>query len=301
MHRSFVILSSSVLFLACAVGSWCITDEAMGEPLEVYADIRPVAYLVSQVGGKHVNVGVLVPAKSDPHVFEPTPRQVVALSTARLYFSADLPLDRQIRGKIGVLAGGPVFVDATAGIKKLAAACDAHEHETDAGKASAHGGEDPHVWLSPPLLRVMAENIAAALEKADPDHAADYRENLKLLVVRIEETDRAIAQRLSPHRGKTFYVFHPAFAYLAEHYGIKQRAVQIEGRAPTPKHLQAIIKQAQQDRARAVFAQSQFDLRPAQIVAKAVEAQVVTVDPLAEDVLTNLDGLSKQLADAMKK
>lgn len=303
MQKSLVFFCTAIFTAIVTAGG--ITVQAADKRLAVFADIAPVAHLVSQVGGPRVSVGTLVPANADPHVFEPTPRQVMALSAAKLYFSVDLPLDRQIRGKIGAIAGGPAFIDTTAGIKKLASACGPdcaheHDHEADAGKTHAHAGEDPHVWLSPPQLRAMAENIAAALEKADPPHEADYRENLRRLVERIDETDRTIARRLAPHRGKTFYVFHPAFAYMAAHYGLEQRAVQVEGRAPSPQHLQTIIKQARQDRTRAVFAQTQFDLRPAQIVANAVGAKVITVDPLAEDVLSMLDGLSKQMVEVMQ-
>ena len=76
---------------------------------------------------------------------------------------------------------------------------------------------------------------------------------------------------------------------------------QIEGREPSPKHLHSLIKQAKADRIGVVFAQGQFVRRPAQTVAKAIGAELVTIDPLAKDVLANLDAISKQLADAMKK
>ena len=266
--------------------------------LDVFADIGPVAYLVEQVGGRHVDVRTLVPAQADPHVFEPTARQVAALAKARLYFSADLPLDRQISAKIGSLGGGqnggPIFVDTTAGIEKCGPNCK-HGH----GHHHEHKAADPHVWLSPPLLRVMAANVAAALAKADPVNEADYRRNFDRLAKQIEETDASIEKRLAPYRGRAFYVFHPAFSYLAQRYGLKQRAVQTEGRAPSPKHLRGLIKQAKADRAGAVFAQGQFDRRPAAIVAKAIGVELLTIDPLGKDVLANLDEISKKLAEAM--
>ena len=267
--------------------------------LDVFADIGPVAYLVEQIGGRHVSVSTLVPSHADPHVFEPTARQVAALSKARLFFNADLPLDRQIFAKFGSLGRRLVFVDTAAGIEKRGAPCGpgcTHDH----GPEHGHRAADPHVWLSPPLLRVMAANVAAALEKADPSNADEYRKNFKRLAAQIEQTDASVGKRLAPYRGRAFYVFHPAFSYLAEHYGLKQRAVQIEGRAPSPKHLRAIVKQAKADRVGAVFSQGQFDRRPAEIVANAIGAKLLTIDPLAKDVLANLDDLSKKLAKAMR-
>ena len=308
MRLATFLIAPSLFFMAIVAVASSHARADAGERLDVFADIRPVAYLVEQIGGRHVSVGTLVPAQADPHVFEPTPRQVVALSKARLYFHADLPLDRQIRAKIGVFGGGLDFVDTTAGIKKHASRCgpgcthgDGHHIADGHHTADGHGHQnaDPHVWLSPPLLCVMAENITAALEKADPAQTADYRANLKRLRERIEQTDRAIGKRLAPYRGRTFYVFHPAFSYMADHYGLKQRAVQIEGRGPSPKHLRSLIKEAKADRIGVVFIQGQFDRRPAQTVAKAIGAELATIDPLAKDVLANLDELSKKLADAM--
>ena len=213
--------------------------------LAVFADIPPVAHLVEQIGGSRVDVGTLVSAKADPHIFEPTPRQIVELSKARIYFSSDMPFDRRIRAKIGSTADRLTIVDTTAGIEKQSSTCGAHcahNHEHVHGSESGNISGDPHVWLSPPLLKVMARNIAAALEKADPAHATDYRANLIQLSNKIDETDLALARRLAPFRGRTFYVFHPAFGYLAEAYGLKQKAVQIEGRSPSPKHLGDLVE-----------------------------------------------------------
>ena len=300
MKKTTVLMPLGLLAMALAAFAPSHARAAAGARLDVFADIRPVAYLVEQIGGRHVAVSTLVPAQADPHVFEPTPRQVVALSKARLYFSADLPLDRQIRSKLGSLGGRLDYVDTTAGIEKHASPCGPDCKHGGRHGHTAHGSSDPHVWLSPPLLRTMAENVTAALEKADPARTADYRANFKRLRQRIEQTDRAIGERLAPYRGRAFYVFHPAFSYLAEHYGLKQRAVQLEGRGPSPKHLRSLIKQAKADRAGVVFVQGQFDRRPAQTVAKAIGAELATIDPLAKDVLANLDAISKKLADAMK-
>ncbi|MEA1950453.1 MAG: zinc ABC transporter substrate-binding protein, partial [Planctomycetota bacterium] len=279
--------------------------QPLGKPA-VFADIGPVAYLVEQIGGGHVDVDTLVPAKADPHIFEPTPRQIVALSNASIYFSSDMPFDRQIRSKIGDSVESLSIVDTTAGIKKHSLSCGHncthgdHAHDHARQHEPGHIDNDPHVWLSPPLLAVMAKNIATALEEVDPAHADEYQANLAQLSKKIDETDRTLTRRLEPYRGRSFYVFHPAFGYLAEHYGLKQVAVQLEGREPTPKHLAKLIEQAKADRIGVVFVQGQFDQRAAQTVAKSIDAKLVTIDPLAKDVLANLDKLSRKVAETMK-
>ncbi len=273
-------------------------DKQSTGKLAVFADIPPVAFLVEQIGGRHVDVDTLVSAKADPHIFEPTPRQIVDLSRARIYFSSDMPFDRQIRSKIGTTAGRLTIVDTTAGIAKHSSSCG--KDCTHGDHESGHIAGDPHVWLSPSLLKAMARNVASALEKADPANGADYRANLERLSKQIEHTDRIVARRLEPYRGRSFYVFHPAFGYLARAYGLRQRAVQIEGRSPTPKHLAALVEQAKADRITVVFVQGQFDQRAAQTVAQAIGAKLVTIDPLAKDVPANLDELSQKISRAMK-
>ena len=96
---------------------------------------------------------------------------------------------------------------------------------------------DPHVWLSPPLLKTMAANIAAGLCRADPSHAKDYRRNLSSLDRRLDLLHQQVARRLAPYRGRSFYVFHPGFAYFADAYGLKEAAIQLGGQMPTAKQL----------------------------------------------------------------
>ena len=149
--------------------------ESGGEPLETFAGIPPVAYLVQRIGGPYVRVEVLVQAGQDPHIFEPTPRQVIALSQARLFFRVGMPFEDRL---IEHIAGGPAHftvVDTAAGIARGRRATSAKRDAHGDGDGHDHDDEgqaDPHVWLSPPLLKTMAANVAAALCQADPRHAA---------------------------------------------------------------------------------------------------------------------------------
>ena len=255
-------------------------------PLRTFAGIPPVAYLVERIGGPCVRVEVLVEPGQDPHTFEPTPRQVIELSRAQLFFRVGMPFEDRL---VEHVAGGPAqfaLINTAAGIAKRAPGHD----DDDEGLA------DPHVWLSPPLLKTMAGNVAAALCQADPRHADVYNTNLKALDAELDALDRRIAQSLAPYRGQAFYVFHPAFGYFADAYGLRQESVEVEGKTPTPRQIFGLIAKARNDRVKIIFLQPQFDQQIAASIAQAIGGTVTPMDDLAFDVLANLDDVAKKIA-----
>jgi zinc transport system substrate-binding protein len=251
----------------------------------VFAGIPPVAWLLERVGGSHVQIGTLLQPGADPHVFEPTPRQGMALGRARLFFTAGMPFENELVERIASRHAGLTVVDTPAGIVK--------QTTTDPDEPA---GADPHVWLSPPLLRVMAGNVAEALALADPAHAADYRHNAAAVSAELAGLDARIARRLAPFRGRRFYVFHPAFAYFAAAYGLVQEAVEVEGKSPTPRQLQALVRQARADGVSVIFLQPQFDPHAAEAVARAIGGTVMPMDDLARDLPRNLDDMAEKIA-----
>jgi zinc transport system substrate-binding protein len=286
--------------------------------LETFVGIPPVAYLVERIGGPHVRAEVLVRAGQDPHTFEPTPRQVVRLSRAKLFFKIGMPFEEHLAEHI---AAGPTpirVVDTAAGIARRTGepgcACahghaHEHEHEPELGDHEhepEHGADgcsheaagDPHLWLSPPLLKRLAANVARALGEADPRHAAFFQANLALLAADLDALDRRIAARLAPCRGRAFYVFHPAFGYFADRYDLRQESVEIEGKPPTPRQLFGLVNKARNDGVKIVFLQSQFNQQVAASVAQAIGGTVASLDSLAYDVPANLDEVAEKIAAA---
>ncbi len=255
-----------------------------GEPLETFAGIAPVAYLVERIGGPCVRVEVLVQAGKDPHIFQPTPRQVIDLGQARLFFRVGMPFENRLLEHI---AGGPAqftVVDTVAGIARRVST------DEDDGPA------DPHVWLSPPKLKIMAGNVAAALCAADPRHEPIYQANLKTLQAEFDALHRRIARSLAPYRGQAFYVFHPAFGYFAETYGLRQESVEVEGKLPTPRQVFNLIKMARDDHVKIIFLQPQFNQQIAASIAQAIGGAVMPMDDLAFDVVANLDDVAGKIA-----
>ena len=218
-------------------------------------------YLVEQIGGEHVKVDVLVQPGQDPHTFEPSPQQVVALGRAAVFFKIDMPFETVLLEKVREGNSRLVVVDATQGHQETAARWSMSRRSRGHDRhRESHADElDPHVWLSPPLLKTMAANIAAGLCRADPAHKQEYRRNLASLSNVSTPSHQQVGRKLAPYRGRSFYVFHPGFAYFADAYGLKEEAIQVGGQTPTPKQLRALDRKARAEGVKTVFVQPEFD------------------------------------------
>lgn len=261
--------------------------------LRVFVSIPPQAYFVERIGGEHVQVEVLVGPGQSPHTFAPTPRKMTRLAQARLLFRVGVPFEETLVAKLASTHGRLKIVDTRKGIelRRVQGGHAGHEHRA--------GETDPHVWLSPRLAKVQARTMCDALCEADPAHAGDYRENLAALHADLDRLDRRIAAALAPLKGRTFYVFHPAFAYFGAAYGLKQQAVETGGKAPGPRHVKALIDKARAEGVKVIFVQPQFSDREARTVADQIGGAVVPMDPLARDYINNLEDMAAKVRAAL--
>ena len=172
---------------------------------------------------------------------------------------------------------------------------DGHQHH--AAHDHDHEGEDPHIWTSPSNVKIIAKNIYNALKKADPNNAEYYKKNLNIFLASVNETDRQIMGILSSlDEGEKFMVFHPSWGYFAKAYNMEQIAVEIEGKEPKPKELIHLLKEAREEKVKAIFTQPEFSDTTAKIIAKELDIPVVKVSPLASEWSENLINIAKAIA-----
>jgi zinc transport system substrate-binding protein len=185
-------------------------------------------------------------------------------------------------------------VDLSKAVKKIPMQ---GEHLHNEVGHSEEKGLDPHIWLSVRNVEKMAPLIEKALEQADPAHAAEYRKNLKHFEKNLHDLDRRIAAILSPlPKGTPFMVLHPSWGYFAWDYGLRQLAVQIEGKAPKPRQLMHLINEAKKAKVRALFVQPEFSDKSAQLLTRELGIPVIKVSPLSLDWETTLIKLAKSIA-----
>jgi len=166
--------------------------------------------------------------------------------------------------------------------------------------AAAHGGTpDPHFWLNPRYAKIMAATIEKALEAADLPHAEAFRKNLAALDDDLDKLDARLREALAPLAGRDFFVYHPAFGYFADAYGLRQAPVELEGKEPTARQLARLVARARAEGVRIIFVQPQFSAKSAEAVAAAIGGAVVPLDDLAKDYVANLTDMADKVRSAL--
>lgn len=311
MSKRSTAICLMVLCFSCSVPLLAV---AGGMP--VFVSIDPQKHFVQQIGGDLVDVQVMVRPGADPHTYEPKPNQMVALASARIYFAIGVPFEKNWLERFSAVNSEMLMVHSEQGIDKIPMAVHdhrdedkqhgerAHRAEGEPGRAEPdhrHDGElDPHIWLSPPLVKVQARNILAALLQVDPANAAVYKANFAKFDARLDALDAQFKRIFAGKEGMEFMVFHPAWGYFAKTYELHQVPVEIEGKDPKPAQLMALIEHARNHGIKVVFVQPQFSSRSADMIARAIGGRVVFADPLAVDWAANLSQVATKFEDALK-
>lgn len=285
--RSWVGLIGVVLSLLVFIG--VSSAGTTNDRLSVFVTIPPQAYLVNKICGAHCDTHILVGEGVSPHTYEPTPRQVALLSSAHVFFTIGLPLEQAIMAKVKN-ANKSLFIVPT--------------HKGIAMRPIAHAGHDtsipdPHIWLDPQRAIIIAQNICAGLTEVAPQWASCFATNLQRLTAELSLLDQRIRDILLPVRGKKVYVLHPAFGYFTDAFGLIQVPIEEEGKEPSPRHLAHLLSRAKQERVKAIFVQPQFSPKGAEVIAREVKAEVVPLDPLAYDYVTNLETMARLIRDKL--
>lgn len=263
--------------------------------LSVFVTVAPLQTFAERVGGERVTVQVMVPPGRSPETYEPTPRQSAALATADLYVRVGMPFEEAWMPRIVAANPRLTVFDARAGLELRPLADHRHEHGP-AGSQPAAAGLDPHIWTSPPLVRIMTARLRDQLIALDPAHAPDYTASWAAFDAELAALDAELRARLAPLRQRRFLVYHPAWGYFAAAYGLEQIAIEHEGKEPGARRLTALIDQARAQRIGVVFIEPQSDRRAAARLAQAIGAQVQAIDPLSPDYAATL----RQFAAALQ-
>jgi zinc transport system substrate-binding protein len=277
--------------------------------VHVVVSIVPEKYFVEKIAGDLADVTVMVKPGASPATYEPKPSQMKAVAKADLYFAIGVPFEKAWLPRFAAQNPRMKIVDITRGIRKVPMA--SHEHgyrESEIGKRkniqhsifNIQHSLDPHVWLAPPLVKILARNIARALETQDPSHRDIYEKRLVRFEKELDTLDRKLRAILRPCKGRAMMVFHPSWGYFARTYGLKQIPIEMEGKEPKPKMLQHLIREAKENGVETLFVQPQFSKRSAEVIARSIGATLVEADSLAPDWERNLLESAQKVCEASR-
>lgn len=297
--------SSCIIKMAIIIGILCMnwTSGAIASAkVPVFVSIVPQKYFVKKIGGDLVDISIMVQPGASPATYEPKPKQMVALSIAKIYFAIGVPFEKAWLKKISAANPKMLVVHTEAGIEKRPMKAHHHpEGEEHHEGEDHHGIKDPHVWLSTPLVKILARNILQGLLEVDPVHSSDYEANYKKFIVELDDLDAEIRGIFAGKgNGMEFMVFHPAWGYFADVYGLHQVPIEIEGKDPKPAQLKHLIEHAKEHGIKVIFVQPQFSIQSAETIANAIGGEVVFANPLALDWANNIRKQAAKFKEALR-
>ena len=299
-----------ILIFACAITAPLAAKGGQEQSIQsekpmVAVSILPQSYFVDRIGDGRFAQVVLVGLGQSPHSYEPTPRQMADLARSKAWILSNTDFEISLLPKITALYPKLRIVDGTYGVDFRS--LEAHDHEEE-GEDHADDDEhdedsidiDRHSWLGRKPALILARHVADTLSAIDPASSAFYETNYQALAADINRVYDSLAISLAPLKGKTVFVYHPAFGYLFDDFGIIQEAVETGGKEPTAKSINGLILKASVEQVPAIFVQSQFPVSAAKAVADAVGAVVVPLDPLAADWLANIQRMGDALQASVR-
>lgn len=279
--RGICALTSIVVLMPLSA---CSRDRPSPEP----SDVPIVAVSVLPIGGivdrlvppGSALVQVLVPPGASPHSFEPGMEQLALIQGAALMLEVGHPAFAWESSWLDGLLAGTSTVRVP-----LSTVCEWIE-------------DDPHVWLDPGCLDLMAQRAAEALTEVLPERSSEIESRLSLFREEVRSVDGTIRRELKSLRGRQFLAQHAAWGYFARAYDLDQIAVLSHGSGDAgAARLAEVIDRAREARVRSVLTQPQFAMDAATMVARDLEIEVRLLDPLLRDPLRALG----ETADAVRE
>lgn len=267
-----IFLVISLLLTACGSNASVGSDDG----LKVVASTTIVGDVVNQVGGDLIDLTVLYPPGTDPHTFEPRPRDIAAISDADVVVIHGLELEETLESTLDANVNG-LLLHAADGVETIALESGEHADE------HAHEGSDPHTWTDPNNVIVWTRNIASALSEADPVNAAIYQSNAEAYINELRELDawiRAQVESIPPEKRK-LVTDHASFGYFADEYGFDQVGLVVASlstnAAPSAKELAELTDAIREHKVPAIFVGTTVNPTLSEQVAGDTGAQIVFV------------------------
>lgn len=261
-----------------------------GDKLTVAVSIVPQETFVKAVAGDLVNVVTMIPPGKSPENYAPTPQEIELFSKSSIYFTIGVPTETQ-----NIL---PKAKDINKNLKVISLADEVKKIYPE--REFSPGNRDPHIWLSPKRVKIMVEVIARELSAIDSKNKVVYEKNAKEYIQKLDRLDKYIKASLSKLKNKTFIIYHPAFGYFADDYGLTMVSLEDEGKEATAKDLQNMVDRAKREKIKVIFYQAEIDSKQARVFAAEIGGKAIQVEPLAPDYIENLQRTTETFVNVLK-
>lgn len=272
------------LLVLVALVSSCNSKKANNEVREkvITVSILPQKTFVQKIAGDDFKINVLVPPGSNPEAGNLLPSQLKDIAHSDIWLRiGHIGFEYSWGEKIRQANTKMKVVDLSEGLDLIA------EKEQHGGHVH-EGGIDPHIWLSPLLVKQMSKRILEEVSVLNPAKADEYKDNYVQFSNEIDLLDNEIKNKLKGFAGRKIIVFHPSLSYFARDYGLDQHALESGGKEPTPQQMMRTVDLAKNENIKVIYIQSEFDRDHARVFAEEIDGTVIQVSPLNPDWANNL-------------
>jgi len=302
MKKVLYMLLYGTLLLSILALTACSGGESSGagtdDPgkITVYTSIYPVYDFAAKIGGDKINLHMMVPSGTEPHDWEPKPKDMARLQEADVFIYNGAGMESWVDKVLNSIDNEKLIaVEASDGIKLMENPYESDEHEDDGGHEHKN---DPHVWLDPMRAKKQMENIMEALSKADADNADYYEDNYMKYSMELEKLDEEYRDTLEKCRNRDIIVTHPAFGYLCDAYDLNQIAIGSIGSEsePSSARMAEITNFARENDIKIIFFEETTGNKLAKTIADEVGGETMTLSTLErlsdEDIKSGKDYFS---------
>lgn len=266
------------------VASFLLIGTAQAE-VKVLTSIKPLQLIAAAVQDGVAIPEVLLPPGASPHNYALRPSDVRKVQSVDLLYWIGPDMEGFLPRVLGGRSLPSVAVQDLPGLKLRHFGADNHSHAEEADEHDHDhrpGSLDAHLWLSPVNARVIADKMAADLSAADPPNAQRYQSNAKAFDARLDALDQRLKKRLANVEGKPYFVFHEAFDYFEDAYGLKHAGVFAVAAEVQPgaQHVAAMRKRLQEVGKTCVFSEPPLRPRLAETLVAGLPVKLAELDAL---------------------
>ncbi len=253
--------------------------------VNVTVSILPQKFIVERIGKEKVKVNVMVPPATSPEIYEPGPVKMAELKDSAIYFLIGMPFEKNAFEKMKSEFSNVRFTQMQKNIvfRKIEGG---HDHKEESGFHEET--YDPHIWLDPLYLIVISDNTVSELIKADPANREFYIKNLLELKKELQLLYDELLDVFKGSERKSFVIYHPAWGYFADRFGLKQIPVEIEGKEPSVAEMAKLSEFIKENKVKTIFLQAQSSETVINSLASEKGIQIKMIDPLKENVVENI-------------
>lgn len=291
---------------------------------DIVTSVKPLGFIASSIADGVLNTDVIVPAGASPHDYSLKPTDVQKVKNADVFLWIGEDVDSFLEKTADSLDKNKVIeISHFDEIKPLLGTSSHHHHHHDHDEADEHHHDHDHakhedeheheheletnwhIWYSPAISKVVAQKVADKLTSLYPAQKEKIAQNLAQFNQSLDQQGEQIKAELAGVQGKGFYVFHDAYGYFNDAYGLKQTgAFTINPLvAPGAKTLAKIKEEILEHKVNCLFAEPQFTPKVIESLQKNTNVNVGQLDPLGEKVALGKDSYARFLqatADSYK-